>query len=108
MTAYINSKRHVYRWQGASDVAVFNADHATTRAMARTAPGNVMFFSSVRSRANPGTYVKNGYIMYRRGKRVSRIIGIKQLLLPGGHNLSNILAALAVAELYGVDRKSVV
>lgn len=102
MSAYVDSKRHIYRWQSVHDLAVFNADDPKACAMARNALGKVLLFSRKRTSIKTGTFVKNGYIMFRHNKHISRLVRVKDSPLAGDHNVSNILAALAVSGSYGV------
>ena len=51
-----------------------------------------------------GIYIKDGFIVYNG----IRIINVKDLVLPGEHNLENILAAVLAAILAGVPVKAIV
>lgn len=51
-----------------------------------------------------GIYIKDGFIVFNG----VRIINVKDLVLPGEHNLENILAAVLAAILAGVPVKAIV
>ena len=51
-----------------------------------------------------GIYIKDGFIVYKG----IRIINIDDLVLPGEHNLENILAAVLASILAGVPIKAII
>ncbi|MEJ7480507.1 UDP-N-acetylmuramoyl-L-alanine--D-glutamate ligase, partial [Staphylococcus pasteuri] len=61
-----------------------------------------MYFST--QQEVDGIYIKDGFIVYNG----IRIINVKDLVLPGEHNLENILAAVLAAILAGVPVKAIV
>jgi UDP-N-acetylmuramoyl-tripeptide--D-alanyl-D-alanine ligase len=88
---------------GTASVAVLNADDARVAAMAEMAPGRVIFYGvekpadfaaeDIEDRGALGS----SFTLVHRGKR-ARL----ELPLPGRHVVSNALAALAAASLWGI------
>jgi UDP-N-acetylmuramoylalanine--D-glutamate ligase len=80
---YIDSKRNILAHQSASDWAVINEGYETPRSFAELTKAKVVFFSKTK--------------LEKKYK--------EDLLLRGEHNLENIAAAVAVAEVIGIDEK---
>ncbi|MBE3582544.1 MAG: UDP-N-acetylmuramoyl-L-alanine--D-glutamate ligase [Limnochordaceae bacterium] len=100
MEEYIAAKEHIFRYQGENDWAIFNKGNTTTRAMAVRAPGQVAFFS----REEPvevGAWVEGDRLLLRRQPHGNvEELGLRQeIVLPGWHNVENVLAAAAVTGL---------
>ncbi|MBO8141772.1 MAG: UDP-N-acetylmuramoyl-L-alanine--D-glutamate ligase [Firmicutes bacterium] len=108
MEAYIDAKRRIYRFQGPSDVAVFNLDDPITAAMAEEAPGRVMGFSRG-GRPAAGTWIDDGQIIVQTGpdRGPGAVLRTDELKLLGEHNLENVLAATAVAAACGIEREAI-
>ena len=104
MDEYIEAKRNIFKYQKASDRAVFNYDNDITKDYAAAAAaGEVLFFSNTKSVEN-GTYLESGVIYSAKKGKVSKVIKADEILLPGAHNIENYLAAFsAVRDIVDVD-----
>lgn len=106
LSAYASAKARLFENQTHRDIAVFNAEDAICRRLARHCSARVWWFS--RCHAVPqGFYVRDRQFVFRRGQRLQAIE--PKLQIPGGHNVENALAACALAmagglELQGVER----
>ena len=89
MEEYVEAKKNIYRFQKEADILVVNADNPLTsaceteginRSFSRLGTGNVC--------------LKNG-IICRDGVEV---LDIKDILLPGVHNIENYMAAIAAVQ----------
>lgn len=89
---YVRAKSLLFKYQTKADWAIFNNDDVPSRRLAKKMPAAKKYFS-LRSRS--GNYVQAGRLYYR-GKF---LLKVEDLPLIGQHNLSNILGALAVAEI---------
>ena len=90
MEEYVESKKNIYRFQGAGDILVVNADNDITAPL--TGPGATNAFS--RAGKDVKVRLEDG-IIYRDGKAV---LNKTDILLPGEHNVENYMAAIAVVE----------
>ena len=54
-----------------------------------------------------GSFVDQGDIYWRNGKREEKIMPTSEIPLKGAHNLENVLAAVAVGRLFGCDALSI-
>lgn len=94
MDEYIAAKRNIFSWQTKSDVAVFNLDYDLTRKYSEQAPGEVRFFSRLCIAGN-GVYTDGETIFDVHGTTKNEIMKVSEILLPGMHNVENIMAAFA-------------
>lgn len=93
MEEYVDAKRNIYLHQSGADRLVLNWDNDITRSFADSARGAVTFFS----RQDPlerGVWVRDGAIC-SDGRPV---LPLKDILLPGVHNIENYMAAIAAVD----------
>lgn len=95
MDAYIAAKCNVYKNMGPEDYLVLNYDNSIT---ASIAPQHVpVIYFSKRNERQCQVFVSDGVIYAREGAHAVEIIDVKEILIPGPHNLENALAATAMA-----------
>jgi len=99
MEEYIDAKQNIFRYQGKGDRVVLNYDNGITRSLAEYAPGEVLFFSRQTS-LEKGAFVKNGRLVWQNEGKCFEIVYVEEILLPGGHNLENYLAAVCATAGY--------
>ncbi|HET7628790.1 MAG TPA: UDP-N-acetylmuramoyl-L-alanine--D-glutamate ligase [Bacillales bacterium] len=97
--AYEQAKAKIFANQTAEDFAVINGDDETVRRLAERTPATKVAFSH--SDRTASVNVCDGMIRYEG----ESIIKKTELLLPGDHNLENVMAAVAVCKLYGVENE---
>lgn len=83
---YVNAKKNIVRYQNNGDYALINEEYGSSKDFAKEAKGKVIFFS--KEKLDPA-YKEN-------------------LLLKGEHNLENIAAAVAVAEVLDMDKEKII
>ncbi len=89
MQEYITAKQNIYRFQGADDVLIVNADNSITAGLSSC--GHTYTFSRI---AEGDICFKDGYIL-RRGQK---LLHTEDILLPGVHNIENYMAAILAVE----------
>jgi UDP-N-acetylmuramoylalanine--D-glutamate ligase len=110
---YVDAKRNILRFQSASDAAIVNKDYPASNESKVHTQGKVFQVSRIASVQN-GCFVENGKITVRvrnsgRLPTIStEIINVKDILLPGKHNLENVCAAVMAALLSGVSKENIV
>ncbi len=97
MAEYIAAKENIIRYQGAGDVAVFNADNDTTRALSQRAKGRVRLFSRCEEVAD-GAFVRGGSIWLRHCGEDREVLQTADIRIPGQHNVENYCAAIAAID----------
>lgn len=99
---YELAKQQVYRNQSETDVAVVNLDDETVVRLAECSKAEKVYFS-VRRTLERGACVKDGAIMFNG----EPVMPLEDVVLPGEHNLENILAALCIVKTAGVSDAAV-
>ena len=109
MEAYVNAKKNIAKNQTEDDYCILNYEDKLTREFGENIKAQVLYFSS-RRKLEKGIYLADGRIIYR-DEEVTELCDIKELNLLGLHNYENVMAAAAMAFVYGVPaeivRKSV-
>ncbi len=99
MDDYGEAKSSIFRYQGADDIAIFNAENDYTRRYGEAAPGgHVWFFSPERGVSYPRNEPDATH-PFRYGEESGH--------LRGAHNRGNIQAAALAAELIGVAPETI-
>lgn len=99
---YAAAKGKIFSNQSPQDFAVYNADDPAVVALAAPAKGIKVPFS-VKEECLDGAYIKNGKVFFKQ----EEIIEISEIVLPGQHNLENILAAVAATKLAGAKNSQI-
>lgn len=100
MEAYIGAKQNISMNQTVEDFCILNYEDEVTRTFGEKTSAQVLYFSSQRI-LDKGIYLEDGNIIYNMDEPV-KICYIKELNLLGMHNYENIMAAAAMAAVYGV------
>jgi UDP-N-acetylmuramoylalanine--D-glutamate ligase len=102
MEQYIAAKARIFENQRADDFFVLNADDPQTVAMAAGIRSGIRWFSR-RREVEQGAFVRDGRIMLREGAAEREVISCAEIGLKGAHNLENVLAAVAIGSLAGIE-----
>ncbi len=102
MENYIQAKARIFENQADSDFAVLNADDPTCVQMASGIKPKVYWFSR-RREVERGAYAANGRIYFRDERGQRDIMAADEMTLKGLHNLENVLAAVAMGTLAGIE-----
>ncbi|MDQ0206445.1 UDP-N-acetylmuramoyl-L-alanine--D-glutamate ligase [Alkalicoccobacillus murimartini] len=95
---YIAAKARIQSKQQASDYLVYNASDDVVTQIAQSSEATKIGFSTV-DLVEDGLDVVEGYIRYKK----TAIIAVSDIMLPGKHNIENILAAAGAAILAGAS-----
>jgi UDP-N-acetylmuramoylalanine--D-glutamate ligase len=103
MEEYTNAKKNIFKNQNKDNILVLNEDNEITAAMKNEAPSKVRFFS--RKQRNTFSYLKDDVLVTNGFE----ICNIKDIIIPGMHNVENLLAAIsAVQDFVSVENISYV
>lgn len=102
--AYVASKAALFRCQTAQDLKVLNADDPLVRSL-NHGPQRVYRFSTLDT-LPLGACLENGDIRVRLASGQEERFPLRHIVLPGRHNLENIMAALILALDAGADPAS--
>ncbi|MHC5251429.1 UDP-N-acetylmuramoyl-L-alanine--D-glutamate ligase [Listeria kieliensis] len=99
---YVAAKWNIQKNQTKEDVLVINWDQEELQGLTRKTAARVIPFSTTQ-RLSEGAYVQNNQLMFN-----DEVIGSREdILLPGDHNLENILAAIATVKTIGVPNEAI-
>jgi len=111
MAAYIHAKRALVAYRRPGDVAVMGLDNQVTRTMGQELAGRVRWFSVAPSggrlsAVDDGAYLvgsgRQAVVTVRDKTGERAVCRVSDIQLRGEHNISNVLAACAVADAAGV------
>lgn len=104
---YIDAKRNILRFQTQKDYAIINRDYPASNESDMYTKGQVYFVSRER-KVERGCFIKEDAVYMRKDDKDDKIIDIKDIALPGRHNLENVCAAVMAATLTGTSNKAIV
>ncbi|WP_059104700.1 UDP-N-acetylmuramoyl-L-alanine--D-glutamate ligase [Shouchella shacheensis] len=100
--SYIAAKSRICANMSEDDYLVYNADDEhVTQAIFACKAKRVPF--SVKSVCKNGAYIENNQLRFAE----EAILPLEEVVLPGFHNLENVLAAVATAKLAGAKNKQI-
>ncbi|WP_137789738.1 UDP-N-acetylmuramoyl-L-alanine--D-glutamate ligase [Bacillus sp. E(2018)] len=99
---YGKAKAKITENQDSTDYVIYNADdERVTRLMKDSKAQHIPF--SVTKKYEGGVYVEDGVLYFKDQK----VIDLSEIVLPGKHNLSNIMAAVAASLLAGATLEQI-
>jgi UDP-N-acetylmuramoylalanine--D-glutamate ligase len=100
--AYRAAKGRIFENQRPEDAAVLNRDDVETYAFAPTLAARLSLFSRQEPPVADGACVEKGQLVTRKDSKSCPVMPLDAIPLVGVHNLENVLASVAVADLCGV------
>lgn len=97
------AKANIFKNQTENDYSIINADDEEVMMLSEQSNGQKVYFSTTKI-IEDGACVKGG-ALYFKGEKV---IDVQEIVLPGKHNLENILAAMSIAKLMGVANEAII
>lgn len=98
---YVNAKFKIFANQDENDFAILNYEDRNL-AKKHNIKAQKYYFSMEKI-SEKGSYFDNGKIYYNDGKNTEEILDVKDLKIPGVHNIKNVMAAIIIAKLFGID-----
>ena len=96
MEEYIAAKKNIILHQNAFGRAVLNLDNDITRGMRGETRGACVMFSR-RQKVAYGSFLDGETLCYRDRAGTAEIMDIRDIVIPGMHNVENYLAAISAA-----------
>jgi len=100
---YALAKENIFAHQNLQDYVILNRDNKYTRKMGGRVPSKRFWFSMKEFKNENGCYLKDKNIYFRVDGKEKKILNIKDIKIPGVHNIENILAAVCTASVYGAS-----
>jgi len=107
MEAYIAAKRRIFMNQSQGDIAILSKDDPVTWDLRHDLQSQIVAFGFNPDGLEDGTYVKDGWIYYRKDNVERPICPVDAIPLRGEHNVQNVLAASAIALSAGFPKEVV-
>lgn len=107
MREYIAAKGNLIRFQGPDEIAVVNRDNFEARKLGRQSPARRSWFSSKRFSEENGAFIEKGALVFRENGRETTVCHIRDIRLPGAHNVMNALAAAVAVKTLGVPNVAI-
>lgn len=105
MEAYVEAKKQIAKNQTAEDYCVLNYEDERTKAFGEEVKAQVLYFSSAH-KLERGIYLDDGKIIYKNSEEVI-VCHVDELQILGIHNYENVMAAVAMAAVYGVPMDTI-
>ena len=107
MENYGAAKAAITKNQTAGDTCVLNYDCDYTRELAERITPRAVFFSSTQ-KLEDGWYLDEDKIMWAEGGKSTVMLTVKDLHLVGVCNYENVMAAMAMAQAFGVPMAKII
>ena len=98
---YAQSEKLIFKYQQLNNNLVINFDNKETNQVNKETNSKIYWFST-KEKIEPGCYLENDKLIFQSGKYKTTFAKMSDLLLPGLHNLENILAASTVGFIHNI------
>ena len=95
MQEYIDAKANILLHQNAFSVSVLSWDNLTARELAPLARGDLRWFSRF-EKVDNGAYLDGNMLVYSDHGKVTPVLDMHDIRIPGMHNVENYLTAIAL------------
>ncbi len=101
---YFRAKLNITKNQSVDDYFIYNgSQQVIVERSARLAATKVAFAINQSTSDNAEVSIQDGNVCFRG----EPVLEVKKIVLPGSHNLENVLAAISAAKLVGVDNAAI-
>ena len=101
---YIRSEKLIFKHQRLNDNLIVNYDNEETIKIKEETRLPIYWFSA-KEKIEPGCYLENDKLVFQSGEYKITFAKTSDFLLPGPHNLENILAASTVGFIHNIPEK---
>jgi len=102
---YFDAKAKIFTFPQNPAFAIFNGTDERLLEFSKTVKSEIFLFG--KEVENNCCYVKDGGIYFKRNKKEERVIDLKDCPLVGEHNWQNVMCAVIVAKLTGVENEKI-
>lgn len=103
MDNYLADKENIFLFQKPQDFLVINEDDEILKKSAEKAKSQVIKFSASPVKNLKSVYIDGESIYINNGNDIKKLIDIKEIKIPGRHNLGNVMAAAGAAIAFGIS-----
>jgi UDP-N-acetylmuramoylalanine--D-glutamate ligase len=94
MEDYVADKKNIFLFQKPEDFLVINTDDEVLKKIIEEAKSQIIRCSFEKTEDNQAVFVENEAIYLNNGLDVKKIIEIKDVKIPGKHNIYNVMSAI--------------
>ncbi len=98
---YVDAKFKIFKNQDENDFAILNYEDKNLAEEYKLKAEKYYF--SMEKIGDKGAYVDNGKIYFNNGEKTEEVLDIKDIKIPGDHNVRNIMAAIIACKLLNID-----
>ena len=98
MQEYIDAKRNILLYQSPDSRTVLGWENAVTRSMQEDVRGSLRWFTRLSTVRDGACLDADGWLCLMHDGQPTRVLPAAELLLPGAHNIENVLAAMAAVD----------
>ena len=98
---YVDAKFKIFKNQDENDFAILNYEDKDLAEEYKLKAEKYYF--SMEKIGDKGAYVDNGKIFFNNGEKTEEVLDIKDIKIPGEHNVRNIMAAIIACKLLNID-----
>lgn len=98
---YVNAKFKIFKNQDENDFAILNYEDKDLAEEYKLQAEKYYF--SMEKIGDKGAYLHDGKIYFNNGEKTEEVLDIKDIKIPGDHNIRNIMAAIIACRLLNVD-----
>lgn len=106
MECYVETKEKIAENQTKAESCILNYEDPYTKDFGERTSATPVYFSSARELKN-GFFLKDNVIYKAREGQSTRLIAMDETHLLGVHNAENIMAAIAMADSYGIPMEQI-
>ena len=108
METYLSDKKNIFLFQKQKDILVANFDDMAVRTLVQDAQSTIIWFSCGNGIDGDGVWMQDDIISVRQQGMTKTILALTDIPLKGEYNITNVLAAVAVAVASGLTEKQIV
>jgi UDP-N-acetylmuramoylalanine--D-glutamate ligase len=102
MEKYFQDKKYIFSNQKPKDWLIVNYDDQILKEAVKDAASQIIKFSYEPLKKSRSVFIEDDAIYLNNGIDVKKLVSIKDILIPGRHNLSNVMAAIGAVFAMGL------
>lgn len=102
MDKYFQDKKYIFSNQKPKDSLIINGDDEALCEAVKETKSQVIRFSYSELKRSRAVFIDDGAIYLNNGIDVKKLIALKDITIPGQHNLSNVMAAIGAVFAWGL------
>lgn len=102
MEKYLQDKKYIFSNQSSKDYLVINGDDQALGEASKDARAQMIKFSYQELKDDRAVFIQDSAIYINDGIDVKKLVNIKDITIPGAHNLSNVMAAIGAVHAFGL------